>query len=80
MISVIAKRHLIATITLFLTLFGAINWLKPSWLYNRDGSIKQFGIGYRNKTIYPIWLFSISLAVICYLIILFAIQCNYKFI
>lgn len=45
--------------------------MKPSFLYNTDGSIREFGIGYKNKTILPIWLLSIILGILCYVIILF---------
>jgi len=59
------------SILLFLFLFGIIQLMKPSFLYNSDGSIREFGIGYKNKTILPIWLLSIILGILCYLIILF---------
>ena len=55
------------SILLFIIIFGGIQMLKPSFLYNRDGSIRDFGIGYKNKTILPVWLFSIILGIVCYL-------------
>jgi hypothetical protein len=45
--------------------------MKPNCFYNRDGSIREFGIGYRNKTILPIWLLSLVLGILCYLAIMF---------
>lgn len=45
--------------------------LKPSFLYNKDGSIREFGIGYKNKTILPIWLLSLILGILSYLIVMF---------
>jgi hypothetical protein len=45
--------------------------MKPTCLYNRDGSIREFGIGYRNKTIFPIWLLSLSLGILCYLFVMY---------
>ena len=47
--------------------------IKPYFLYNRDGSIRDFGIGYKNKTIFPIWLLSIVLGIVCYLAVNFYI-------
>jgi hypothetical protein len=41
--------------------------MKPACFYNKDGSIRDFGIGYKNKTIFPIWLLSIILGILCYL-------------
>jgi hypothetical protein len=52
-------------------MFGVIVMTKPSFLYNKDGSIREFGIGYKNKTIFPIWLLSIILGIISYLFVMF---------
>jgi hypothetical protein len=46
---------------------------KPAFLFNMDGSIKQFGYGYRNKTIIPFWLLSYLLGVFSYLGVLYYI-------
>ena len=59
------------SIILYLVLFGLIQYIKPNIFYNTNGSIRQFGIGYKNKTIMPILLFAIVLGILCYLIILF---------
>jgi hypothetical protein len=48
---------------LFVIIFTLIHVNKPSFLYNIDGSIREFGVGYRNKTILPLWLLSIILGI-----------------
>jgi len=70
----IAKHPTLVSIILFLVLFSVIQLGHPGFLYNTDGSIRQFGIGYRNKTIFPIWVLSIVLAILCYLFVLFHIS------
>tara|TARA_Y100000768_G_scaffold308344_1_gene242533 strand:- start:201 stop:380 length:180 start_codon:yes stop_codon:yes gene_type:complete len=40
--------------------------LKPAFLYNHDGSLREFGIGYRKKTVVPVWLLSIILGIMSY--------------
>jgi len=45
--------------------------MKPSCLYNKDGSIREFGIGYKNKTILPIWLLSLVLGILSYLVVMY---------
>jgi hypothetical protein len=35
-------------------------------MYNPDGSLKEFGVGFRKKTIIPAWLISIFLAILSY--------------
>lgn len=58
-------------IILFLIMFVSIQMMKPACLYNNDGSIREFGVGYRNKTIMPIWLLSLILGILSYLFIMY---------
>ena len=61
----------LVSILIFMTLFTIVQLYKPLFLYNQDGSIRTFGIGYKNKTIMPIWLFSIILGIFCYLFVMY---------
>ena len=63
----------LVSIILFISIFSMIQFLKPLFLYNTDGSIREFGVGYKNKTIFPIWLLSIVLGIVCYLIVIYYI-------
>jgi uncharacterized membrane protein YozB (DUF420 family) len=67
----ISNHPIIVSILLFLVIFGTFHYCQPGFLYNPDGSIRQFGIGYRNKTILPIWLLAIILGILSYLFVLF---------
>jgi hypothetical protein len=67
----IQENITLVSILLFLVIFGMIQWIKPGFLYNHDGSIREFGVGYRNKTILPIWLLSILLGILCYLFVMY---------
>lgn len=65
------KRHtLLLSVTLFIALFYSINYFKPTCLYNSNGSVRQFGIGYKNKTVFPIWILAIVLAILCRIVVL----------
>jgi len=70
-ITYIRKHVTLFAIVLFLMLFGMIQLMRPLCFYNRNGSIREFGIGYKNKTIFPIWVFSIVLGILCYLAVLY---------
>jgi hypothetical protein len=61
----------LVSIILFMTLFFLIPLIKPAVFYKSDGSIRDFGVGYKNKTIMPLWLFSILLGILCYLFVLY---------
>jgi hypothetical protein len=58
-------------ILIYIILFGLINVLKPAFIYNVDGSLKEFGLGFRKKTIIPAWLISIIFAIIAYFSVVF---------
>ena len=67
----VRENSTLVAIILFVIIFGTIQLMKPTCLYNRDGSIREFGVGYRNKTIFPIWLLSLSLGILCYLFVMY---------
>jgi hypothetical protein len=60
-------------ILLFMIVFTSIQLAKPAILYNLDGSIRSFGVGYRNKTILPIWLLSIFIGILSYISVMYYI-------
>lgn len=70
----IRENKTLVSVVLFIILFGSIQYFKPVCFYNRDGSIREFGVGYRNKTILPIWLLSLLLGILCYLAVLYYIN------
>jgi len=45
--------------------------MKPSIIFYDDGTLRDFGVGYKNKTIFPLWLISIFLGIWCYLLVLY---------
>lgn len=63
----IRENKTLVSICIFLFIFGIVQYTKPSCFYKRDGSIRSFGVGYKNKTIFPIWLFSLVLGILSYL-------------
>jgi len=67
----IRNNPILVSIILFITLFVIFQLIKPGFLYNKDGSLRHFGIGYRNKTILPVWLLSIVLGILSYLFVRF---------
>ena len=70
----IRENITLVAVILFIIVFGTIQMIKPACFYNRDGSIREFGVGYRNKTILPIWLLSLLLGILCYLVVLYYVS------
>ena len=69
------KLHKLSfAIIIFIIIFGAIHSKKPSLIYNEDGGFRQFGLGFKNKTILPIWIFAIIISISSYLGVMYYIQ------
>ncbi len=66
----IYQNKLNSAILLYFILFSIIHNMQPSLLYNKDGSFREFGVGYKHKTVIPIWLISIILSILSYILIL----------
>jgi fumarate reductase subunit C len=58
-------------IVIFVIIFCLIQMYAPHFLYNQDGSLREFGLGYRKKTVVPIWLVALILAILSYLCVLY---------
>ena len=66
----VVKNINLTSIVVFLLLFAMIMITKPSIMFDKIGKPRAFGIGYKNKTILPLWLSVIILAILSYLFIL----------
>jgi hypothetical protein len=60
-----------AAIFIFLILFTMVHLLKPGFAYTEDGGFRQFGVGYKHKTVVPIWVVAIILAIFSYVLIVY---------
>ena len=60
-----------SAIVLYIVVFMLVQYATPSFLYNEDGSLREFGVGYSNKTVLPIWLIAIVLGILSYLAVFY---------
>ena len=66
-------------IGVYICLYATVIYIKPSFMYDeKNGSFRQFGVGYKNTTILPLWLVSILLAIISYFICIYMIHLRYN--
>lgn len=68
--SFVKKNDIATSIIIFLAIFIIFAYIKPHFLYAKDGSLRTFGLGKSNCTIFPIWLFVIIVAILSYLLVL----------
>ena len=67
----VRRNITLISIMLYLGLFFLTVSMRPAFLYNEDGSLREFGIGFRNKTVIPGRLLAITLAIISYFSVLY---------
>jgi hypothetical protein len=66
------RRHVTSiAIIIFIIAYALVVVMKPSFMYNNDGSLRQFGVGYSNRTVIPAWLISIVIAISSYFAVLY---------
>jgi hypothetical protein len=70
----LAYNKVNVAILVFLFLFSVFHSLKPGISYNSEGGYRHFGLGFRNKTVVPIWVVAIILSILSYLFVLFLLH------
>lgn len=69
--SLIRRNITSFSIIIFIILYVSVLMFKPAFIFKRDGTLREFGLGFRNKTVIPAWLLAIILAIISYLSVLY---------
>jgi len=57
------------SIIIFLVLFSLIHYIKPALIYDKNGAFREFGLGYKEKTIISMWVISVILGILSYLFV-----------
>ena len=69
------RQHVVTiSILMYICIYMFIMYLKPSFLFNKNGSLREFGIGSRNKTIIPIWFLAIFIATLSYFSVMYYVS------
>ena len=69
------RQHVVSlSIFIYICIYLLIMYLKPSFLFNKNGSLREFGIGTRNKTIIPIWFLAIFIATLSYFLVMYSVS------
>lgn len=61
----------LCAILVFLAVYALVVRFRPRLLFYEDGTLREFGLGYKNKTILPIWLVAVVLAILSYMVVMY---------
>lgn len=75
----VKKNKIYLAIFLFIFLYFLILQFKPSLIFEKDGSLRHFGMGYSKRSVVPAWLFAIILAIFSYFSVLYYASNNIYF-
>jgi hypothetical protein len=62
----------IATVYLFLV--SGFLYLRPALAFGEEGRVRPFGVGDREKTVFPLWWWMFILAVVSYMGVMFLVR------
>jgi len=69
--SFVYNNRVNVAVLIFLFFAFAIHYNQPVMLYTEDGGFREFGVGYLHKTVFPIWLVILLLAIFSYYSVLY---------
>lgn len=72
-------NRLFLVICIYIFLYGIVVMFQPDIIFNnKNDCLRQFGVGYKNTSILPLWLISILFAIISYFIVLYILHIRYN--
>jgi hypothetical protein len=75
MLKNVVRRNVVSiAILIYIVLYLLIMSVKPSFLFQKNGSLREFGIGYRNKTVIPVWFLAIFIATLSYFSVIYYVS------
>ena len=70
----IRRNIVIISIIIYLSIYYLCIKMKPGFLYTRDGNLRMFGIGYKNKTILPGWILATFISILVYFSLMYYVR------
>ena len=65
------RNRIYLAILIYISLFATTCLIvKPPIMFLDSGELRQFGIGFKERTVIPVWLFAFLLGILSYLCIL----------
>jgi hypothetical protein len=71
---VVRKNPKLWTVAIYLFYVAGFLYLKPSVAFGKDGNIRPFGVGKKESTVFPVWLWILGLAMAAYLTVVYILD------
>jgi len=70
----IKNNLILSAIIIFILIFSIFAFIKPNFLFTKDGAIRHFGLGKSRCTIVPLWLLVIILSIVIYMFLIILLR------
>ena len=74
---VVRKNPKLWTVAIYLFYVAGFLYLKPAVAFGKDGNIRPFGVGKKDATVFPVWIWILGLAVAAYLTVVYILDFDF---
>jgi hypothetical protein len=72
--AILRKNPKLWMIAIYLFLVAGFLYVKPSVAFGEQGRIRPFGVGKRESTVFPVWFWMFTFAVMSYLGVVYVLD------
>lgn len=72
--AILRKNPKLWMIAIYLFLVAGFLYVKPSVAFGEQGRIRPFGVGKRESTVFPVWFWMFTFAVVSYLGVVYVLD------
>lgn len=72
--AILRKNPKLWMIAIYLFLVAGFLYIKPSVAFGEQGRIRPFGVGKRESTVFPVWFWMFTFAVMSYLGVVYVLD------
>ena len=72
--SFVRKNITLFALILYIIIYVVTILSKPYLIYNKNGTLRNFGIGYTSRSVLPVWLVSIIIAILSYFAVMYYVS------
>jgi hypothetical protein len=72
--AILRKNPKLWMVAIYLFLVAGFLYLKPSVAFGEQGRVRPFGVGKRESTVFPVWFWMFTFAVVSYLGVVYVLD------
>ena len=74
---VVRKNPKLWMVAIYLFMVAIFLYVKPGLAFGKDGNIRPFGVGKKDSTVFPLWVWMLGFAVASYLSVVYILDFDF---